>query len=49
MADFPVPASKRPKLSGYDFYKQVLGSPKYVVSNVFCLKRFSNLHNKLSH
>lgn len=31
--EFPIPASLRqPKLSGYDFYKNVLGSPKYVVA-----------------
>jgi hypothetical protein len=30
---FPIPACLRqPKLSGYDFYHKVLGSPKYVVA-----------------
>lgn len=29
--NFPIPASKRPKLTGIDFYKYTLGAPKYVV------------------
>ena len=29
---FPIPAANRPKLSGFEFYEKVLGSPKYVVS-----------------
>lgn len=30
---FPIPASLRqPKLSGYEFYHRVLGSPKYIVA-----------------
>lgn len=30
--NFPVPASQRPKLSGFEFYDKVLGSPRNVVA-----------------
>ncbi|CRK92302.1 CLUMA_CG005862, isoform A [Clunio marinus] len=30
--NFPIPAYQRPKLSGFEFYEKVLGSPKYVVA-----------------
>lgn len=30
--NFPVPANQRPKLSGFEFYEKVLGSPQYVVA-----------------
>lgn len=29
---FPVPATQRPKLSGYEFYEKVLGSAQHVVA-----------------
>lgn len=29
--EFPVPAARRPKLNGFEFYDRVLGAPKYVV------------------
>lgn len=31
--EFPVPVSKRPKLSGMEFYTRTLGSPRLVVMN----------------
>jgi tRNA-dihydrouridine synthase 1 len=30
--NFPIPASQRPKLLGFEFYEKVLGSPQYVVA-----------------
>lgn len=33
--EFPVPASKRPKLTGFDFYTKTLGAPKLIVRFVF--------------
>lgn len=30
--NFPIPANQRPKLSGFEFYEKVLGSPQYVVA-----------------
>lgn len=30
--NFPIPAHQRPKLSGFEFYEKVLGSPQYVVA-----------------
>jgi hypothetical protein len=30
--NFPIPVAQRPKLSGFEFYEKVLGSPRYVVA-----------------
>lgn len=45
--DFPIPASKRPKLSGIDFYKYTLGAPKYVVCKytlIHCLFTYFTIY-----